>query len=444
MSDDKIVHIVHAIDTEGPLYESLAATFERINSVFGIDLPPSHETLEDIRAKKVDLGGKEDLIADFVDPFRIRYHETWDSIDGMLAEIMSPEFRSAMPDSFGGGWVYNWHCVDHVGYEINPRRKDLGIHNIFDRYTDFLDKYQSAGLDSIEWHHHPMSTYREAHRCATSYENSEFLHPSICRKIIERGSFPAVHRAGFHTERPDSHWFLEQWIPFDCSNISTEDISSQNAQNDVRNGRFGDWRRATTDWRIYNPDFHDYQVPGNCNRYIARFLNIDTRVACIDQDEVNKAFAQAQTGEMTLMGLISHDYRDMAVEVRKIRQMIETAASAYPDVKFRFSTARQAFNDVLHGGEVEPLELDVDLKSEDGKLFLSVNTRQGKVFGSQPYLAVQTRSQRFIHDNFDYGLDGRSWHYVFDEDSIRADDVETIGIAANNRCANTFIKLIRP
>ena len=37
MSDqDKLVLIVHAIDTEGPLYESPAASFERLEELFGI------------------------------------------------------------------------------------------------------------------------------------------------------------------------------------------------------------------------------------------------------------------------------------------------------------------------------------------------------------------------------------------------------------------------
>ena len=30
------VQIVHAVDTEGPLFESLSATFERLREIFGI------------------------------------------------------------------------------------------------------------------------------------------------------------------------------------------------------------------------------------------------------------------------------------------------------------------------------------------------------------------------------------------------------------------------
>ena len=34
MGTKKIVHIVHCVDTEGPLYESLSAKFERIKDLF--------------------------------------------------------------------------------------------------------------------------------------------------------------------------------------------------------------------------------------------------------------------------------------------------------------------------------------------------------------------------------------------------------------------------
>ena len=35
------VYVVHCVDTEGPLHESVEATFERLKAIFGIDLEPS-------------------------------------------------------------------------------------------------------------------------------------------------------------------------------------------------------------------------------------------------------------------------------------------------------------------------------------------------------------------------------------------------------------------
>ena len=40
-----VLHIVHCIDTEGPLDEDIQATFERLDYIFGIKLKPTRENL---------------------------------------------------------------------------------------------------------------------------------------------------------------------------------------------------------------------------------------------------------------------------------------------------------------------------------------------------------------------------------------------------------------
>ena len=62
------------------------------------------------------------------------------------------------------------------------------------------------------------------------------------------------------------------------------------------------------------------------------------------------------------------------------------------------------------------------------------------MFGLQPYLAIKTRSGRYICSNFDFGLDGKSWHYSFDVDTVHSDDVIKIGVASNNKYGDTFIR----
>ena len=46
----KPVYIVHCIDTEGPLYESVDVTFERLRSIFHLDLEPSADLLRRLQA----------------------------------------------------------------------------------------------------------------------------------------------------------------------------------------------------------------------------------------------------------------------------------------------------------------------------------------------------------------------------------------------------------
>lgn len=442
MPEKGTVYIVHSVDTEGPLYESLQATFDRLSELFSLEMEASHQNLKKLQNCEIDLGGREEEVARLLSPELLGYNDSWDKLEKMHETLLSKEFRNELIDSFGGGWIFCWFCLDHVGFQTNPRRRDMGYHNIHDRYLEILDRMDSKELDEIQWHFHPMSTYKEAHRCATSYVNSPHLHETLCRRILERNFFPSAFRAGFQTLRPDSHWFLEQWIPFDCTNMALDDPSEFEVHNDFADGRFGDWRRAPSDWRVYQPDFHDYQKEGNCNRYIGRFLNLKARLCEINQYEVDKAFQKADRGESVLMGLNNHDFRDMISEVNRVREFIRQSAMKYPEVKFRFSNTVDAFNAVCHDGKVEGLKLDIRLERQPDRLKVYIKTVEGKVFGPQPYLAIETRSGRFIHDNLDFGLDGRSWSYCFDTETVPAHDLKRFAVAANNQFGSQHIELI--
>jgi len=435
-----VVYIVHVVDTEGPLTESLDATFGRLKDIFGISLEPSREALRKIQNQEFDFGSKTKIVSEVFSPHMINYNDSWDKIDLMLKKILSKDFRNQLIDSFGQGWVYNWFCVDHVGYEHNPRRRDMGYHNILDFFLKALKEYNSS-QDGLYWHFHPMSFYKEAHRLATSYVNSPHLYEVLCRRIIEKGLFSPAVRAGFQTERPDSHLFFEQWIPFDFTNWSYTSNDILETQNDMKGGRSGDWRLAPDDWSIYQPHHDNWQLPGNCRRWIARSIDMLTRAKELSQSEVDKAFRRAGEGHRVLMAFNNHDTRDMAYEVDLVRKKINIASNNFPDVKFKFCDAVTAFRELLYDGKKgEPVELDVKVSSKNDRMFLSVDTTSGKVFGPQPFLAIQTRSGRFIHDNLDFDPSLTKWSYTFDYNSIRPEDVHAIGVAANDKYGNSFVK----
>lgn len=439
MTQEKVVYIVHCIDTEGPLYESTEAKFERLRNIFAVDLEPTRDNLEKLKRKEIDLDGKEDVVARTFSDHLGNYKETWDQVDEMLLRVMSEGFRSRVTDSDGGGWIFNWFCLDHVDYVNNPRRRDIGYHNVFDHYREMVSETGSF-QDGIHWHFHPMSMYRDAHRCATSYTNSPHLYETLCRRILDRDWFPSVFRAGFTAERPDSNWFLEQWIPFDISNRSVNDPGMAQ-QSDFVNGRFGDWRLAPDDWSVYHPSHDNYQLPGDCRRWIARALNVLNRIASLTQTEVNKAFARANEGLPTIMGVACHDYRELSTEVEEIRRMVANSAKTYPDVKFRFAEAKDAFQKAIYGdvADIRPVELDCRLISDANKMFLDVNVKSGEVFGPQPFLAFKLKSGRYVQENFDFDLTPTRWTYTFDQESLLPGDLESIGIAAADKFGNTFV-----
>ena len=97
----KEVYFVHAVYTEGPLYESLDATFERLNTNLGIQLQPSRETLAKIQQGELKLEGKEDVARIMVSPEMLDYNDHWGKIDSMLDEILSPEYRNRNADPMG-------------------------------------------------------------------------------------------------------------------------------------------------------------------------------------------------------------------------------------------------------------------------------------------------------------------------------------------------------
>ena len=87
---------------------------------------------------------------------------------------------------------------------------------------------------------------------------------------------------------------------------------------------------------------HDhYQVPGACRRWIARSLNILNRMASIDEREVEKLFRRRQVNQ--LMGVSSHDFRDLRTEVTHVHELIRLVAKRHPDVKYKFSTVLRHF-----------------------------------------------------------------------------------------------------
>lgn len=444
---EPLVLIVHAVDTEGPLYESLDATFDRLGDLYGIhDLPRTREMLERLKRGEVTLGGDlGEQVAEALNGHLLNYMDTWEKLDAMLERVTDPAFRNRRPDSFGGGWVFNWHCLDHVEFVNNPRRRAMGYHSVFDHYASMLAR-QPATRDALHFHFHPMSTYRDAHRCATSYVNSPHLYQVLSRRVIERQWFPTVFRAGFQAERPDSNLFLEQWIPFDLSNMAVDDPAEFDRSIDFRNGRSGDWRRAPADWSIYQPSHDDYQKPGSCRRWIGRALNVMNRIASIDQREVDKAFARAASGKPALMAIATHDFRDLGTEVELVSGLIADAARRYPGVRFKYCEGVEAFRRAIgyDDNTIEPLELEIRLNpAAAGDVpTLVVRAVRGAVFGPQPFLAIETRGRRFIHDNFDFDMNPGVWHYAFHGDTLPLDDVRRIGVAANDKYGNRHVEVI--
>ena len=423
MSNSQILYVVHCIDTEGPLKEDLSATFTRLKNIFRIELEPTIENLRKLQNKELDLGNHTDAIADLLAPELLRYNEDWNSIDLMLEEILSQDFRQKMLDDSGLGWVYSWHCMDHVGFAENPRHKDYGYGSIYRHYRKKLDDSMSI-RDELNWHFHPYSITRHPLHAATSYANSYHeLIQILCRRILDEHWFPVVNRPGFHSERPDSHFFLEQWIPFDYANQFTEEETNQ---PDLTGGRFGDWTRAPKSWRGYHPSHDDYQREGSCNRTIFRCLNLGTRLRTLKEDNVREAFEEAQTYGRAVLAFADHDWRDLRPDISKLQEMLCKVKVEYPNVQIRFSGAEEAAVAVSgYEGNRTPV---IQMELVENRL--EVEVVDGEIFGPQPFLAIKSKDGNYYHDNLDVQIHRKKWVYIFDELTLHLDAIKTIAVGS--------------
>lgn len=444
----KVVCIVHHIDTEGPLHEPIQDVFARLEAILGmpLNLSPTYANLKRLQDGTIDGLSKtvQDVIRRIADPHLLDFKSSWAEVDEMLLRMLSKEYRDSMKDSFGNGWVYNWHILDHVGFLTNERRRDIGYLNIFNHYQEIIRETNST-QDGLHWHFHPIPFTKEAHIPATSYENSYWeLHQVLCRRLIEKKWFPRVNRAGFHTIRPDSNFFLEQWIPFDASNQSSV-IQDGQLQKDAINGRFGDWNGAPSDWAIYHPDLYDWRKEGSMKRFIARCLNLRTRFRNINEIEIISAFEKAEKSNSPVyLGVTNHDFREMSVEIEAFFQLLSKVSQNYSNVKFRFCEAVEAFREVIgfNKAEVESNKVEVEAKLTNN--LLTVQIVKGEIFGSQPYLALKTKLGHYHHDNFDFGEFGKQYYYTFDRNTIGTEVLSSIVVAVNDKYGNSSIAAIDP
>ncbi len=418
-----VVYVVHCVDTEGPLEESLEATFERLRKERNVDLPPSLQTLEALQNKEIDLGGQEDDIADYLSPSRLSYLSTWQSLEKMVLQATDPTYRKAHASPDGSLYTFSWFIIDIVGYKDNPRRKALGFHSVWDQYHRILkDRFYN---DVIGWHFHTVPPTRHALHYNTSWSNNDFHEQVLARKIIEKKWFPVLFRSGGVIERNDiSHW-LERFIPFDYSN-------QNNKYAEFSPGSQSDWRHAPMAWGSYNPCFYDYRKVGNMKRSIFRCLDIKTPGCRLDDEEVKNAFQQAKETGVAVLAYTNHDRRDIRPEIEHMHTLITKISQNYPEVEWRYVNALEGSKRYLGQKATPPLSLS--LKIENETLIASSNQ---PVFSGDVFLAVEEEGGLFYRDNMTMES-STSWGYS----SPRWSNIQRVGVAAATEDGQSVCEVI--
>ncbi len=418
-----ILSVVHCIDTEGPLDESKTATFERLNNIFKIKLEPSLENYNLLLEGKISNSkfSNSDIQKVF-NKQTMNYNRNWEEIEKMVKEAISSKFRDQFHDSRGLPWKYSWHVMDHIGFDNdNPRNKPIGIGEVFKRYKSWI---KQQNYDYLGWHFHPIALSQKNYHAATSLLNSTSpLIQSICYRVLEHDWFPAVNRPGFHSIRTDWNLFYEQWMPFEYSNQFTHEDSFQ---SDMEGGRFGDWRRSPNIWSGYNPDIHDYQIPGQCNRKIFRILNLGTRGRLLKEIHLKEAFTEASKQGHAVIAFADHDWRDIKEDVIRFNDMLNKLKKVFPNVEVYFESSLEAARRNSKIESYDPISLVGSIY--DNKYIVEI--KNGQIYSSTPFLSILDCEGNYQTDNFDEIEKGKKWSFFLGDDTLKIDFIKKIGCGA--------------
>lgn len=432
-NNDKRLYIVHAIDTEGPLYQSPKATILRINELYntGFDVSKDFHSLQNIivglKKKVLPVNGKEEEIAHYLTT--TEFLSDRQSYAKSIQEVTSREFRKKYADPHGGPYRFSWFVLDNVATLINPRRRLFGYGQVYLNLRESITYRKSLKLDGFYWHYHQMRRDQHPFIKETNFFSSDEYNQILCRYIIEHRHFPSAYRAGYCLERWDINLWLENWIPFDFSNHSPSfEFSSKRRvanENDF-------WLRAPNDWSHYNPDSRDYETPGNLRRFIFRSLCNKTRLYSLSKKDVRQAFIRANSGKPTVLSTFSHEFRSLYPEVHSFCGLVSSVAKEFPKVNWYNANAVEASRGVLGYTETKPLKLKLWVEND---LVYARSSRE--VFGSEPFLALKTLDHSYYHQNF-VKLSSKLWAYHLRQPEI----IEYIGIGANDSFGSSDTSLL--
>lgn len=428
----KQLYIVYCIDTEGPFSENIKDTFIRLNEIlpFTIKKKPTIENLD-------NLIKENKLVSQIVNKNILNYNNNFYSIKKMFLECFNEKQITDFKDSYGNSIKYNFFICDHVFYKNNPRKRKVGFHQIYNFYENFLTK-KIKDKEQLQLHYHPHSITNQGHHSGTKWSDEhDKLNQILSRRVIDKLNFPSSNRAGFHVMRPDSSWFLEQYIPFDYSNNSMNDSKILN-QLDLKFSNYGFWENATKSWVPYHPSFYDYEKKGEMNRYTARSLNIGTRYNNINQAEVDKAFKEANEFKRPILSFNNHDTRQIKNDIISFIKMVKKSSKKYPEVKFKFSKSVEAFRGSLKLKKQSNIKFSFKKKVVNNYTVLFIEADQD-IFGPQPYFCYKSKNNKYFYDNLVIIKPFRKWRYIFNQENLLPNEIDTIGIAANNNYGKTTV-----
>lgn len=366
------------------------------------------------------------------DPRKPEILDTWERVDSLVERMTAKAFRFKYPDSAGEGLKYSWFILHLTGFKTNPFDRPMGYNLVFDHYVEKFQKTIAENRDGIYWHYHQPAPSGIGNEWCRDWTHCTEYHQVLSHLVLDRGFFPSCFRAGGRIEDDDLSNWLEQWIPFDYSNNSG-DVNWEKRESDgKRLIDVCDWTRASQSWFPYHPSTKDYQQPGDQKRWMFRCPDLNSPVHVLTDQEIEKAFRQAQDGQDAVLAFFEHDRRDNTLtHFEDVARRISDVGKKFSSVQWFYKNALDAAQELL--GLERQDDLQFEAKVQGDRILISA---RGPLFGYAPYVCLkQSESYQEIAV---HTIGQQKWI----TGPLDFNSVDKIGIAANSVNGNSCVKIL--
>jgi Methyltransferase domain len=309
------------------------------------------------------------------DPGDTELLATWADVDTAMDKLFDERFRDRHRDPVGTPMRFGWFFLTWTGFYTNPRSRDFGYHHVRDHYLARWKDALAAYGDEQCWHYHQPPASGVGNEWGLDWNASREYEQVLSRQILERAWFPACFRAGGTILSPESSRWVDQWFPVDYSNRAPIDVPG-----------LVDWSSGVAEWKVYHPAAEDFRREGGGRRRMARCLDLATGLHRLSEEDVEAAFARAESGEPAILACFDHDYRDIEARLDHFAALVASVAERHTGVPWRYAAPMEAIRGYLD--VPRPLTLELDAFALDGE----VQIRSSEpLFQSIPWLAVESR-----------------------------------------------------
>lgn len=354
------------------------------------------------------------------------------------ATVMSESFRNQITDSYGNKLKMTWWMIggNMFRYALNnnvPVGNTMALY-LMKKY--YGNKIQMWG-DELSLHYHTFfwSDFDGDgkywwNQAKTFIDTKKDFDLTLAQFLIEENVFPISFRSGWHYM--DNNWqnYLNELLPYSLHNdwpAKHQDLEEP-TDNDY------DWSQAPSEFVPFHPSPNNYQVPGESKGWNVR----SKYMGSISQQLMDQIFAAADQGKDQVVCLWSHlpetGFNDEIIQVNNIAHQ---SAVNYPNVKFQYCTAIEAYQLWLKSADTTKPAITITPELEGSNVFYWIESNE-PIFQKQPFVVVKDKYDRFTIAQCELQSENM-WRT---SSSFQVSDLAKVGVALSDTVGNLTTKFI--